>query len=556
MTIIFIYQKKEYKMNIENNNTLNEILTKFLSMINENKNNVIFLCKGKKLSLKNDKILNKLSHDNILISVFNIKSNKINNDKFQYIICPNCYNLSFLNNNNNISLDNCINNHKFESLIIHEFIKNQEKYLENIKCNICNNNKNLYDNNNFYICSCGKNICKLCLENHKMENHNIIEYNKRYQICINHEKEFISYCKDCKMNLCEECEIKHNKHRIILYKMMMNKINIKEKKKQLNDNIEKINQFKEKIDEMNEVYNNFMINLKNDLEDYIKLINKILYCLDNLSNYETIINVINFKLEKLNNDINNFLSKNIKNKFIYLIDIFEKDTNEMDILYEVDNFEKEINIFSSKFVEKNKNKINIIIDNKICEQKENNKIDKKDKIKKLKIKILINKNATDMSNMFYECNNLLSLLDISKWKTNNVINMRNMFYRCSQLSSLPDISKWNTNNVIDMSFMFFGCSNLSSLPDISKWNTNNVINMSFMLYKCSNLLLLPDISKWNTNNVINMSLMFFGCSKLSSLPDISKWNTNNEKDMSFMFFGCSNLSSFPDISNNIYKKNN
>ena len=37
MTIIFIYQKKEYKMNIENNNSINEVLTKFLSMINENK---------------------------------------------------------------------------------------------------------------------------------------------------------------------------------------------------------------------------------------------------------------------------------------------------------------------------------------------------------------------------------------------------------------------------------------------------------------------------------------------------------------------------------------
>ena len=317
MEIIFLYKKKEYNMNIEKQNSLNEILTKFLSMINENENNIIFLFKGKILSFKFENILNKLNHNNIIISVFNIKNNKNSNDKFKYIICPKCYNLSFfnINNNNNISLDNCINNHKFDDLLIHEFIKSQNKYLESIKCNICNNDKNLY-NNNFYRCSCGKNICKLCLENHKTKNHNKIKYNKRYQICNNHVKEFKSYCKDCKMNLCNECEKMHYKHKIIEYKMMAKKIKIIEMKNKLNDNIEKLNEYKDQIDKLNEIYNNFILDLKKDLEDYINLINKILFCLDNLNNYETIINLINFKLEILNIDINNFFNKNIKNKFI------------------------------------------------------------------------------------------------------------------------------------------------------------------------------------------------------------------------------------------------
>ena len=52
--------------------------------------------------------------------------------------------------------------------------------------------------------------------------------------------------------------------------------------------------------------------------------------------------------------------------------------------------------------------------------------------------------------------------------------MINIFYECSSLISLPDISKWKTNNVTDMSYMFYRCSRLSSLPDISKWKTNNV----------------------------------------------------------------------------------
>ena len=32
--------------------------------------------------------------------------------------------------------------------------------------------------------------------------------------------------------------------------------------------------------------------------------------------------------------------------------------------------------------------------------------------------------------------------------------------------------------------MFYDCESLSSLPDISKWKTNNVINMSGIFNEC------------------------------------------------------------------------
>ena len=44
--------------------------------------------------------------------------------------------------------------------------------------------------------------------------------------------------------------------------------------------------------------------------------------------------------------------------------------------------------------------------------------------------------------------------------------MSYMFYNCESLLFLPDISKWNTNNVKDMSSMFSYCKSLLSLPDI------------------------------------------------------------------------------------------
>ena len=86
MAIIFIYKRKEYKMDIENDNSINKIIAKFLSIINETENNVIFLYKGKKLSFNFENILNKLVQNNIKISVINIKNNKTNDDKFNYIL--------------------------------------------------------------------------------------------------------------------------------------------------------------------------------------------------------------------------------------------------------------------------------------------------------------------------------------------------------------------------------------------------------------------------------------------------------------------------------------
>ena len=67
----------------------------------------------------------------------------------------------------------------------------------------------------------------------------------------------------------------------------------------------------------------------------------------------------------------------------------------------------------------------------------------------------------------------------------------------SSLISLPDISKWKTSKTKNMSFMFSGCDSLKSLPDISKWQTKNVHEMAGMFAKCSSLISLPNNEKWN-----------------------------------------------------------
>ena len=109
------------------------------------------------------------------------------------------------------------------------------------------------------------------------------------------------------------------------------------------------------------------------------------------------------------------------------------------------------------------------------------------------------------------------------------------------------LSKFNNfHNVINMSYMFYYCESLISVPDLSKWNISNVKDMSWMFNGCKSLISLPDISKWNTFKVNNMSRMFNGCNFLISLPDISKWNTSKFNDMSGMLiqcFNCLNISS-------------
>jgi len=122
MPIIFIYQYNKYKIDNKNINTINEALTKFLSIVDKSENDLLFLYKGKKI--KNKILLNKLS--SIIISVFNIRMNKEN--KVCYIRCPKCHNLSCFNinkNNNNkynVSLNNCINNHEYNNLSIIKII--------------------------------------------------------------------------------------------------------------------------------------------------------------------------------------------------------------------------------------------------------------------------------------------------------------------------------------------------------------------------------------------------------------------------------------------------
>jgi len=115
--------------------------------------------------------------------------------------------------------------------------------------------------------------------------------------------------------------------------------------------------------------------------------------------------------------------------------------DEINIIYNIDNiYDDSLEVFGSEFVENNKDNCKIIYENNEYELEECINLENNQK-EKIEIKLKGINKVTDMSYMFYECNALSSLPDISKWNTSKVTNISYMFYGCNSLSSLPDISE-------------------------------------------------------------------------------------------------------------------
>ena len=72
-----------------------------------------------------------------------------------------------------------------------------------------------------------------------------------------------------------------------------------------------------------------------------------------------------------------------------------------------------------------------------------------------------------------------------------------------------DISDWDVSGVTDMSYMFYGCNELESVGDISGLDISSVTDMSYMFAFCKKFN--QDLSKWNVSKVRYNSYMFDSC---------------------------------------------
>ena len=288
----FIYNKNIYENNYAHNTLVEDILKEYSSLIFSNANNLFFSYKGKNLSLYSNKKIIKFNKNIIRIVVFDLNK-KPKNKKINQILCPICKELAFLKiNNDKIIINHLFNKDNHSSdLNVNEFIKNLYNDESNIECHECGNTKNLY--NKFFKCSCGKNICPLCKIFHDKV-HNIIEYDKRFNLCIHHNIEFISYCEKCKINLCFRCEEEHYKHKKILFKSIYpNKKILNENKNNIKECINNINKNKLNLIYLEEYISEFINETTNNFNDYNELYEFILNYFNNIVNYQSLMNVIN-----------------------------------------------------------------------------------------------------------------------------------------------------------------------------------------------------------------------------------------------------------------------
>ena len=263
----------------------------------------------------------------------------------------------------------------------------------------------------------------------------------------------------------------------------------------------------------NTIYNNYrVIKTKKSTNNIDKGINK------EKENYKPLINAAKYMLNvpSIKEKNKSILTENtIKKKGISTKDLYENfnnlKLNTLTIKYKKKENKNTINLFGTSFVQNNKNNCNLIINQKevkLTDILNTNKFNKNE-MNEIEVKLKEIKKITNMSYMFFKCEDLISFPEISNWDTNYVTDMSYMFCYLP-LTSLPNISNWNTSKVTNMRHMF-SHSSLKSLPDISKWNTSKVTDMSYMFFKCQLLTQFPNILNWDIKGVFIKTKMFDGC---------------------------------------------
>ena len=98
----------------------------------------------------------------------------------------------------------------------------------------------------------------------------------------------------------------------------------------------------------------------------------------------------------------------------------------MTLIYKIYYDDWRIRIFGKEFVKNNGDNYKLIINNKEEELKEYYYISDNKRILKIRLKEV--KLINDMSYMFYECNQLISLSDILKWNINMELLINGKIY--------------------------------------------------------------------------------------------------------------------------------
>jgi len=492
--------------------------------------------------LKDTLFIRQIEKQDLGKSIFDIAYNKLDESKRDILDEKyNCYICQ-----ENIKHENplfCYICQKiFHYKCLEDWSKQRLKYNETLKCPYCNKELPLEQWKQ-----------KLYFEENRKKDAELINQLKRDNIIKN---EIFENFKE---------------YKIKTYKLLNNIIiKINKLNSNINNNIGNNNDIKEFMEDVS--YDNIDLQIDNVSQIIFDQFKKLEENINNKNNVE----IINNDIKDRNKDIIN--RKIIHNNEIKIeeneINLDNDNSNEFELLendkFEINDININIgknrnaielvyytklggfaNIFGSEFVNNNKDNIKLIfnkgkpislVDKFFLKKGEN------------RIKLLIEKELTDLSYMFYDCSALKNIHDLKYLNTSKVTNFSKLFYVCSSLADINSIRYWDVSKGKNFSYLFTGCTSLINLSPLETWNVQNGVNFSYMFCRCLNLMNINPLKKWNVSKGKNFSNMFSGCFLLSELSPLANWDIKSGNNFSGMFSQCKSLTDLDDLEN--WKKNN
>ena len=273
-----------------------------------------------------------------------------------------------------------------------------------------------------------------CLRNHKItkgisdlliNNNSDKEKNNIYDFCKIHKKKYFYFCESCRINFCNFCKEKHNKHKFfsiiekIPSKNIYNRLDIF------------INKQKKELENIKKLFNELIQKGKEEFDKIFNILYKYILCEESMIKFS--LNNINhmISIENIKYILNINLKENISNlyKIKFNIEELNSKIDKSPIFEKIDKVFKYIENIYYKSNEKinkekiDKNNFNIYYTNIFKDKKKNrdnvlkNEYDEmQEKIKKLKFEF-----------------NLHKILNEHEGEIRNIISLNNGFFISSSL---------------------------------------------------------------------------------------------------------------------------
>ena len=472
--------------------------------------------------------------------------------------CLDCYFIPLLqlkDNDTKVEI-NCLQGHKSELPLKDYMVRGFYNSLDRVKCSICGLMRE--PKMIFKLCEeCNIIMCKDCVKEHNLKNkrHHVITVRKMDIICCLHQLNFKFFCKKCNKNICDECLNNHrnNKHELIC----LSEINFNSK--QIEEIREKIEEEKENLNDVIDVFNENMINLQNKFNDIIKEKKQTIKYKNNVfESYE--LKDVNYQV------INNLKQLKFDNKPF----IAEPNSDELTTIIKLFDYLTENNKAKNNKIAYNKNDIKTysIVKEKelfINEQKKKSKLNsnsfsiikeeelfinkKDDKKNKNKIKLVKNynfmigkkENKIKYKNKMVKNNNFMIGKKENKNKKDNYIIDNNTHFIIKIKDTINKITK-NNKNKIDKNINF----NIKNNKKNKAYNNRIIQNIRFNIEKSNIINPKDNNSKGkdsnNNENIVNDNneIIYYNkynlirndsnqFIKISEINNNSKRNSDREK---------------------------